>query len=263
MSSITKISRVKITGGLIALGVIAVSTASCGPSNAPPLFGGNDFNVQGLMITRINTDLTTVSASLKWNPISGSDHYELSRIQNSGAETPIGPTKIANTTTTYADLNLQQDVPYKYLIRAFDSNNRQITKGETGEIKPITATDLQATEITGFNPPPASNTVTSDINLKWSTVANADLYYANIVNNLTNKQVFGVFTKEPGINLNVGSSPINPPDIIKQELPILTLGLEKEVRHKFTVYTIKFNNADLNKATAIGLRQSKEVLLIR
>jgi hypothetical protein len=256
--------RKRLRNYLIAAFVALTSTA-CGPygSNTTPLFGGSDFNLQALMVTRINTDRTTVSSTLKWNPIGGADHYELSRIQNQGAEINIGPSKIANSTLAYSDQNLLEDVPYKYVIRAFDSINKQISKSETAEIKPITTSDLKASQILGLKPPPDSNTVFSDVNLTWSTVENSDMYYASVVNNLTNQQVFGVFTKQPGVNLNISESPVSPPVLIRQELPIKIGGLEKEVRHKFTVYTIKFNNTDLNKATAIGLRQSNEVFLIR
>lgn len=264
VNNIVNKSKEKITVSLITLGIIAISSTGCNPSNTPPLFGGgSDFNLQGLMITRINTDSTSVSSTLSWNQISSAKHYELSRIQDNGSETNIGPSTIDYNITTYLDVNLQQDLPYKYIIRAYDANNKQILKSETSQIKPISALDLKATEIQGLKPPPDSNTVASDINLKWSTVENTDLYYASIVNNLTNEQVFGVFTTDSNVNLNVSTSPKNPSEIIKKVLPIYTNGLQKEVRHKFTVYTIKANNADIDKATAIGIRQSKEVLLLR
>jgi len=245
-----------------ALGMMVISSVGCGP-NTPGSLGGSDFGLQALMVTRINTDGTSVSSTLKWNQIGGADHYELARTQNgSSTEVNIGSSKILNTATSYSDANLQQTASYKYIIRAIDANNKVISKGETEEISPITSTDLQAAEIQDMKFPPDSNTVSREANLKWSSIANSDLYYASIVNNSTSKQIFGVFTKETTVNINATSSPINPPDLIKQELPILTGGLEKEVRHKFNVYTIKFNNTDLTKATAIGLRQSREVLLI-
>ncbi len=249
---------------VMTAGVLAVSLIGCsGPNNAP-LFGGNDLNLQSLMVTKILTDRTAVSAALKWSPVSGADHYELARKQNGGGEVNIGPSKISKDILIYKDENLQENSSYKYIIRAIDSNNKviQAIKGETEDIKPITSTDLQATEIKDLKLPPELNKITRDTTLSWSSVANTDLYYTSITNVSSSKQIFGIFSKETNVNINVASSPVNPPDIIKQELPILTGGLEKAVQHSFTVYTIKFNNPELNKATAIGLRQSKEVSLI-
>jgi hypothetical protein len=249
---------------IFAAGILAFSIAGCSGPNNSPLFGGNDLNLQGLMVTEILIDRTAVSSALKWSPVSGADHYELSRKQNGGNEVNIGPSKISKDVTSYSDLNLQENSSYKYIVRAIDSNNKVIMaqKGETEDIKPITSTDLQASDIQGLSFPPELNKITRDATLKWSSVVNSDLYYASIINVSSSKQIFGVFTKETSVNINLASSPINPPDIIKQKLPILTGGLEKAVQHSFSVYTIKFNNAELEKATAIGLRQSKEVSLI-
>lgn len=249
----------KSLSGLLALSLFTVFSVSCGPGS--PL-GGSDFNFQGLMVTKILPDKITVSSSLKWSPINGADHYELSRIQDNGAETGIGASKIPNSTVNFSDPNLQESSTYKYVIRAIDSNNKQITKSETLSIKPITSTDLKSAEIQDFLPPPAVNTITRETTLKWSSVPGTDLYYPSIINDASSKQIFGIFTKDSSVNINVTTSPFDPSELVKQEFPVLTGGLEKSVKHRFSVYTIRFDNPDPTKVTAVGLRQSKEVYLI-
>lgn len=254
------ISVNKIKGlGLISL---AVMTASCavGNSTTGNVFGSS-FGLKSLIVTKILTDRTSVSSSLKWNTIGGADHYELSRSQDNGSEIVIRAV-IPNSTITYSDPNLKQDSSYQYIIRAVDSKNKLIASEKTQVIKPINSTDLQATQIQDLKALPDTNRITRETSLKWSSVPNVDLYYPAITNDATNKQIFGVFTKSTNVNINTVTSPENPSEIIKLELPVLTDGLAISVQHKFSVYTIKFNDKDIEKATAIGIRQSPEVNLI-
>jgi hypothetical protein len=241
--------------------IFSSACASNTPNNGTNIFGGGGFNLKGLIVTKILTDKTSVSSSLKWNTIGGADHYELSRIQDNGSEVVIRAV-IPSNTTIYNDPSLKQDSSYQYILRAVDSKNKLIASEKTSSIKPISSNDLESTEITDLKPLPDSNRITRETNLKWSSVPNADLYYASITNDAVNKQIFGVFTKSNSINTNTLTSPENPSEIIKLELPILTDGLAISVQHKFSVYTIKFNNKDVEKATAIGIRQSPEVNLI-
>ena len=257
MLSIINKSRISIFSAVI----LSIATSCASPTSNTGIFGGSDFNLKSLVVTKILPDRTSVSASLKWNPISGADHYELSRVQDSGTEVNI-KSVIPNATLTFNDANLRQESSYQYIIRAVDSKNKLISTGKTETIKPISSTDLPATQILDLKPLPDSNRITRETNLKWSSVDNVDLYYPAITNDASGKQIFGVFTKNNTINLNTVSSPENLSDIIKLELPILTDGLSISVQHKFSVYTIKFNNKELEKATAIGIRQSPEVNII-
>ena len=245
---------------LITVSSILILAASCATTPTSTL-GGSDFNLKGLIVTKILTDRTSVSSSLKWNQVGGADHYELSRVQDSGSEIVIRAV-IPNATVSYSDPNLKEDSSYQYVIRAVDAKNKLISSGKTELIKPISSTDLQATQIADLKPLPDINRITRETTLKWSSVNNVDLYYPAIVNDSVNKQIFGVFTKNNTINLNSISSPENPSEIIKLELPILTDGLAISLQHKFSVYTIKFNNKEVDKATAIGIRQSPEVNII-
>ncbi|MFN8577684.1 MAG: hypothetical protein U0354_12580 [Candidatus Sericytochromatia bacterium] len=249
---------------LFIIGALISFTSSCvnnNPNGNTNIFGGGGFNLKGLIVTKILTDKTSVSSSLKWNTIGGADHYELSRLLDNGSEVIIRAI-IPSNATTYSDPNLKQDSSYQYVLRAVDSRNKMIAQEKTPIIKPINSNDLQATEVLDLKALPDINKVTRETVLKWSSVSNADLYYASITNDAVNKQIFGVFTKSTSINTNSLNSPENPSEIIKLELPILTDGLAISVQHKFSVYTIKFNDKDVEKATAIGIRQSPEVNLI-
>lgn len=256
------IKKVSFTGIILStLFISACVTPSPNTSTGTNIFGGGGFNLKSLIVTKILTDKTSVSSSLKWNVVSGADHYELSRVQDSGSEIILKGI-IPNNTLTYSDPNLKQDSSYQYIIRALDSRNKVIASEKTPSIKPISSNDLEATTITGLKPLPDTNRITRDTNLSWSSVPNVDLYYASITNDAIGKQILGIFTKNTTLNTNILSSPENPSDIIKLELPILTEGLAVSVQHKFSVYTIKFNDKVLEKATAIGIRQSPEVNLI-
>jgi len=235
--------------------------SSCSSPGSTGVFGGNNFNLKSLIITKILTDKTSVSSTLKWTGISGADHYELSRVQDNGSEIII-KSIIPNNTLTYNDQNLKQDSSYKYVIRAVDVKNVLLKSETTESIKAISSTDLQAAQIEDLKPLPEINRITRETNLKWSSVNNADLYYPSIVNDAVGKQIFGIFTKNNTVNLNTVTSPENPADNVKLELPILTDGLAISLQHKFSVYTIKFNNKEMDKVTAIGIRQSPEVNII-
>lgn len=253
-------------GSLLIITSFTLFISSCVSSNpntttGTNMFGGGGFNLKSLIVTKMLTDKTSVSSSLKWNVVAGADHYELSRVQDNGSEVILKGI-IPNTTLTYNDPNLKQESSYQYILRAIDSRNKVIVSEKTPLIKPISSNDLQATEITGLRPLPDTNRITRETNLSWSSVPSADLYYASITNDAIGKQILGIFTKSTTLNTNVLNSPENPSDIIKLELPILTEGLAVSVQHKFSVYTIKFNNKELEKATAIGIRQSPEVNLI-
>jgi len=246
---------------LIFFGLSLMFLSSCGSNN--PLGTSETFNLKSLTITKISsTNKVTVSANLKWNTVSNSAYYELSRIKNNGTEVPIGNSKINKDLTSFNDTNLEEFASYKYIIRAIDSNNKLIKKEETQLIKPINSSELKAVRINNLIPQPAVNPINRESNLSWTSVEDANLYYPSIENDSNNKKVFGIFTKNTKFSINDSNSPVVPEDIITQELPILTGGMEKAVRHKFSVFTIKFNNTDTKKATAIGIRESDVFYII-
>lgn len=243
---------------LTALTISACTTP--GATNGSGIFGGS-LSLKSLMTTKITPDRTNVSATIKWNGVGGVEHYELARIENGSGEVSIGPSKITNTTLTYSDSNLNENSSYQYKIYAIDANNKTVASQTTEAIKPINSTDLKSTDILDLKPG-ITNTITRGTTLKWSSVADTDLYYVDIVNDSTSNQIFGMYTKDTSINIDTMASPQTPSELITQQLPILNGGLAKSVKHKFSVYTIKFNNTDITKATAIGLRQSQEIDII-
>ncbi len=247
---------------LISMSILSLASCSGTPTGTNnTTYNGSNFGLKALIVTKILPDRTNVSSSLRWNGIGGADHYELSRIQDNGTKIGIGPTKITNTTLTFSDSDLKENSSYQYSIDAVDSNNRLISSDKTGNIMPINSTNLQATTIFDLKLN-ETNSINRDTTIKWSSVADVDLYYTSISNDSTSKQIFGVFTKNTSVNLNLATSPENPPQLIKDQLPIFTNGLEPAVRHRLSVYTIKSDNKDFEKATAIGIRQSTEVKII-
>jgi len=245
--------------GILLIFSSIFSLNSCDKNTS--LLGGNNFNLQALIVTKILPERTNVSATLKWSSIGGAAHYELYRKQDGGAEIPIGDSKITTEKTFFVDQNLKQDSEYEYIIHAINLNNKVIASGTVKNLKPITANELQPATITGLKVPPDVNVISRTANLSWSSVPGSDLYYSSIVNDQSGKQVFGMFTKETTININKGSE-FKPTELIQRELPLLDGGLANSVKHSFTVYTIKFNNPDAQKASAIGIRESEKVNLI-
>jgi len=128
-----------------------------------------------------------------------------------------------------------------------------IKKEESITIKPINSSELKAVKITGLSSQPITNTISRETTLSWESVADVNLYYPSIENDSNGKKVFGIFTKDTKFNVNDDKSPVIPEEIIKQELP---------VRHKFSVFTIKFNSPDIQKSTAIGIRESEVFYII-
>lgn len=245
--------------GLFSLSL--VFTSSCDTNSV--LGGIGNFNLKSLIVTKISSvNKVTVSANLKWDIVANSIYYELAKVKDGGSEIAIGDSKIDRNTTSFNDTNLEENSSYKYIIRAIDSNNKLIKKEETAIIKPINSSELKSVKINNLSAQPVTNTISRESNLSWSSVEGIDLYYPSIENDSNGKKVFGIFTKDTKFNVNDDKSPITPEEIIKQELPVLTGGMEKAVRHKFSVFTIKFNSPDIQKATAIGIRESEVFYII-
>jgi hypothetical protein len=236
--------------------ILSISFACTQPTATPSVL-----TLQGVMLTKVMPEKTTITSRLQWNSVWGVNYYEVVRVEN-GKETNVATPKVPTSTLSLLDssTSLTETGEYKYIVRAIDANNKLISQGETGKLKPIGSNVLAKVDIQNLKAFPEVNTVSRLENITWSSSTAADLYYPEIINSTTNKQIFGVLTKDPTINLNINGSPILPTGILTQELPMLTNGMEKGVEHRFSVYSIKFDNKE--KPTSVGIRKSDEFKLM-
>lgn len=236
--------------------ILSITFACSQPTATPSVL-----TLQGIMLTKVMPDKTTITSRLQWNSVWGVSYYEVVRVEN-GKEVNVSTPKVPTSTLSLVDnaTTLTETGEYKYIVRAIDANNKLISQGETGKLKPIGSNILPKVEIQNLKPLPEVNTVSRLENITWSSSSPVDLFYSEIVNASNNKQIFGVLTKDATINLNINGSPILPTGILKDELQILTNGMEKGVEHKFSVYSIKYDNKE--KPTSVGIRKSEEFKLM-
>lgn len=237
---------------LLSTAMIALST-SCAPPTSTP----STLSLQSIIMTKILPEKTTVSTRLKWSDVWGAKYYEIARSQDGAKEIEVSSNL---TTSAFNDENLKEGSTYKYTVRAIDGNNRLVSQSQTTELKSISSVELKEPEIKDLKSRPETNTVDRLATLSWSSVAGADLYYASITNKVNNKPIFGVYTKDTNINININASPEKPLDLLALEMPVLINGMEKDIKHAFAIYTIKFDNKE--KPTSIAVKKSQEFDLI-
>jgi len=240
---------------VLSFGIFALTALSACPST--PTNPGT-IDLKAFAITDISGGKSNVSVMLNWNNVLGSKYFSIEKSQDGGSPINIGISKIE--TTSYEDVNLSEKASYLYYIDALDSDNKIVASTKTGDVKPISSNELVAPVIEKLKGDNNLNTISRRELISWSTTKDADLYYVTVINDNSNKRIFGAFTKDKSLSLDVTSSPINPPEVLKSKLPVAIAGLEPAVKHTLIVYSLKFNNSEnFDNATSIGMSPSAPV----
>jgi len=215
-------------------------------------------DLKAFAVTELSGGKSDVSIMLKWNNILGAKYFSIEKAQDGGSPASIGISKIEGT--SYEDKNLSEKSAYLYYIDALDSNNKIVASTKTSDVKPISSDELVAPVIEKLKADNTLNTISRRETISWSTTKDADLYYVTIINDNSNKRIFGSFTQDKTISLDVTTSPVNAPEILQSKLPVVMEGLEPAVKHTLLVYSIKFNNPEsFEKSTSIGMSPSAPV----
>ena len=110
--------------------------------------------------------VTSTTANLSWNAVSGATNYTVLYSTNSGSSWTIDSTDGTASTTSYTVTGLSGNTTYSFAVTANNSYGSSTHSNvATGTLPPLAPTNLTASNIT-----------TSSIDLSWSASAGASSY---------------------------------------------------------------------------------------